>query len=104
MRPLGEISEAILAAAAHLVREVDGEQRGPTLQELAKQACVGVAAARITVANLKRTGKLRKLPQHRRVSYRNRPVAEYAPAPSGAEIVEDVIDLGAVMGTAWATR
>jgi hypothetical protein len=83
VRPAGEISTAILTAAARLARvELVGDEqvrRGPTLRELAHSACVGMNAARDTVANLRRHGKLEPVAE-RRVEYRNRPVVEYAPS------------------------
>jgi hypothetical protein len=77
MRPVGEICEAILSAAGRLTQVVDGQRRGATLRELAQDACVGIAAARHAVNNLHRAGKLEQVGT-RKVSYRNRPVAEYA--------------------------
>lgn len=79
MRPRGEVSSAILSTAQKLAYvDEEGRRRGPTLQELAQRACVGGAAALNTVKNLTRSGAL--VPVHsRRVPYRSRPVAEYAP-------------------------
>ena len=57
----------------------------PTLLELAHQAQVGVAAATHTVKNLRRAGLL-QICGTRRVAYRNRPVAEYAPASQPIEL------------------
>lgn len=103
MRPAGEISMALLAAAQDLVRVdvVGGEQvlRGPTLQELAHHACVGLSAARNTVANLRRAGKLVPVTE-RKVDYRNRPVVEYAPAQAAKED-EPFFDVASVFN-AWA--
>lgn len=87
MRPQGEISVAILGAAAQLARVDDqGQRRGGVLQELAHTACVGVDVARRTVDNLKRAGKLEPVGE-RRLAHRNRPCVEYAPAvaPSDSE-------------------
>jgi hypothetical protein len=94
MRPLGEISTAILGAAEKLARveDVGGEmvRHGGTLRELAQHACVGVAAATHSVINLRRAGKLEAV-NERRVSNRNRPVVEYAPAqPKEPEAFFDV--------------
>jgi len=75
MRPPGEIHQALLGAA----RELFTPERAPTLAELREHAQVGNEAARRTVENMSRHGLLRKV-RNRRVSYRNRPVAEYAPA------------------------
>lgn len=101
MRPAGEISMAILGAAAHLVREEGGQRRGPTLQELAHHACVGYEAALYSVKNLTRSGKLEPVAQ-RKVDYRNRPVAEYAPALPADEIeAPPYFDVASVF-TAWA--
>lgn len=104
MRPAGEIRVAILKAAERLVRveQVDGVQvrRGPTLRELAHDACVGVAAARRTVDNMRRAGDLAPVGQ-RRVDYRNRPVVEYAPAMPAASSNEAYFDVATAI-TSWA--
>jgi len=76
MRPAGEIRAAILQAAG----ELRTDDRAPTIQELAARACVGLEATRRTVDNMKRCGILHS-PRTRKVGYRNRPVAEYEPAP-----------------------
>ena len=73
-RPAGEVRRALLDAAQALV--TDGA--APTVRELAEHSCVGLAAATNTVKNLVRYGHLHKV-RERRVAYRNRPVAEYAP-------------------------
>jgi DNA-binding transcriptional regulator YhcF (GntR family) len=96
MRPAGEIREALLAAA----RELLTPDQGPTLQELAERAQVGREAARRTVDNMKRHGHLRVV-RTRRVAYRNRPVAEYAPAQVISEASEGFVDLGAAVA-GWA--
>lgn len=96
MRPAGEVRQALLRAAEALAQP----GQGPTLQELAAKACVGMAVARHTVGNMTRAGQLRKLPQGRRVAYRNRPVAEYAPAQQVHQ-GEGFVDLGAVLQV-WA--
>lgn len=96
MRPPGEIHLALLTAAHDLFTP----ERAPTLTELAHRAQVGNEAARRTVENMSRLGKLRKV-RDRRVPYRNRPVAEYAPA----ELVEDnnkgFVDLAEVVSV-WS--
>lgn len=81
MRPPGEIRLALLGAASKLHRFDEDAQvlRGATLSELAAKACVGKDAARQCVGNMKRAGEL-AIVHERRVDYRNRPVAEYAPA------------------------
>ena len=75
MRPAGEVSAVILQAASALA----GSGQPGTLREIAQHACVGVDAARKTISNLCRAGRLEKRGE-RRVEYRNRPVTEYAPA------------------------
>jgi len=74
MRPAAEVRQALCAAAqaAHACG-------GLTLRDLAARACVGLEPARRTVDNMTRAGVLRKVGE-RRVAYRNRPVAVYAPA------------------------
>lgn len=95
MRLAGDTRLALLKAAA----ELSTPDRAPTLRELALKACVGQDAAMHTVKNLTRCGKL-TIPRTRRVEYRNRPVAEYAPAlPAGQ--ATGLADLGSVFAS-WA--
>lgn len=75
MRPAGEITQALLRAA----KELSAQGRPATLVELAHHACVSRDAARQMVPKLKSRGHLQQVGE-RRVEYRNRPVAEYAPA------------------------
>lgn len=85
MRPMNEVARAIL----HTANTLSAAGRGVTLAELAAGANVGQQAARHTVSNLRRAGALEIIGE-RRVDYRNRPVAEYAPAlPVQAEAVPD---------------
>lgn len=80
MRPVSDVALALLHAALKL----SAAGRGATLNELAEHAQVGKGAARMLVPALKRRGRL-QIVGTRRVSYRNRPVAEYAPPePPGA--------------------
>lgn len=97
-RPLSEVARALLSTANRL----SATGRAVTLAEMAAGACVGQQAARDTVANLKRHGHL-KIVGLRRVAYRNRPVAEYAPAMVEAEGVSAPAgaDLGRCL-SAWA--
>lgn len=76
MRPAGEIHQALLKAA----QELFTPDKAPTLAELAGRACVGLEAARRTVFNMCRSDVL-TVARTRKVPYRNKPVAEYAPAP-----------------------
>lgn len=75
MRPVGDVRQALLAACIELATPT----QGPTLRELAAKACVGLDAARRTVSDMSRANQIHKV-RTRRVQYRNRPVAEYAPA------------------------
>ena len=75
-RPLGEVHAALLQA----VRELETPEQGPTLREMAHRACVGTAAATSTVKNMVRNGFL-VIERTRRVTYRNKPVAEYGIPP-----------------------
>lgn len=75
MRPRSEEATALLETALRL----SAAGRGVTLAELAAHSQVGKASARVLVPKLKRRGQLR-IVGLRRVTYRNRPVAEYAPA------------------------
>ena len=95
MRPAGDVRRALLDACAALARA----DRGPTLRELAAQACVGLSAAEYTVANMCRAGLLRAA-RTRRVPYRNRPVAEYEPIQAPALPPPPSQGLARVM-TAW---
>lgn len=96
MRPAGEIRQALLQAACELATA----NSGPTLTEMAHKACVALDAARRTVDNMKRGGVLR-VPRHRRVDYRNRPVAEYEPVTSNPPQVDECVDVGSVFSL-WA--
>jgi hypothetical protein len=94
---MGAVAKALLKTAC----ELSAAGRRVTLAEMAAGACVGHAAARSTVTNLTRRGQLR-IVGVRRVDYRNRPVAEYAPAAVAA--VEPAapgwVDLGRCL-SAW---
>lgn len=74
MRPMGDVRQALLQACMDLATPT----RGATLRELAARACVGLDAARRTVSDMHRAEQIRVVGK-RRVQYRNRPVAEYAP-------------------------
>lgn len=93
MRPTGEVAVALLQAA----RDLYSGQHGPTLAEMAAHACVGRDAARLHVPKLKARGHL-QIVGTRRVDYRNRPVAEYAPAGVTAAVQgAGWVDLGQCM-------
>lgn len=100
MRPLGEISLALLRAA----QELATPDKGPTLAELAAHAQVGYDAARATVPKMARHGRLR-IVRTRAVAYRNKPVAEYEPAQVAADdepaAGAGFVDLGQVISAAW---
>ncbi len=91
MRPPGEIHQALLDAA----RELFTPERAPTMAEMAEHARVGMTAATATVKNMKRHGALRQV-RERRVTYRNRPVFEYAPADLVVEEGAGFVDLARV--------
>lgn len=96
MRPKGTVHLALLDAA----KALSGHDYGATLRELAQHACVGASAARYTVSSMKRSGAL-VIVRTRRVSYRNRPVAEYAiPSPGAQDKAAGACALGAAMA-AW---
>ena len=78
MRPAGDVRKALLRACESLAARA-AAGRGPTLREMAAEACVGLDAARSTVRDMHRYGVL-ALVHERPVPYRNRPVAEYVPA------------------------
>ena len=94
MRNPGESRVAILKAAMDLTTAA----RSPTLRELVVRSCVGREAGRRTVDNMKRAGLL-VVTRTRRVDYRNRPVAEYAPAPSLDANDDAAVALGAVLNS-----
>lgn len=73
MRAAGEVHQALLRSCQVLA----AQGPAPTLRELAHHACVGITAARTTVANMRRRGVLR-IVGTRRVDYASRPVAQYA--------------------------
>jgi len=77
-RPPSEVRQALLDA----VIDLSTPERCPTLNELCRASKVGVIAARQTVSNMLRA-KVLVIVRRRRVSYRNRPVAEY-----GVPVVE----------------
>jgi len=100
VRPAGDVSTALLAAAGALARD----DYAPTVRELASHTGVGLSAATTTVKNLSRAGKLRQA-RMRRVDYRARPVAEWEPAPASAASDHRAghgwVDLGRIVG-GWA--
>lgn len=98
MRPAGEIRVALLAAA----RDLATPEQAPTVAELALHAQVGLRAATDTVKNMRRHGALR-IVRTRRVDYRNRPVAEYAPAEEGQAGAGAGVDLGQALA-AWMSQ
>lgn len=96
MRPLGDISLALLGAMS----ELRTPEQAPTLRELALHAQVGIDAATETVKNMRRHGHAR-IVRTRRVAYVNRPVAEYEPTQQAADHAAGFVDLGAVISGAW---
>jgi hypothetical protein len=98
MRPKGEIHLALMKA----VGELATPERGASLREVAAHACVGLTAARYTMHYLNRSGAV-VIARTRRVSYRNRPVSEYALpalAPDSAAPAAAWHELGAAL-TGW---
>lgn len=77
-RPAGDVHLAMLQAAQAIRNERRESGQGATLLELVRRSQVGYRVARQLVPSLKRRGQL-QIVGERRVSYRNRPVAEYAP-------------------------
>jgi hypothetical protein len=96
MRPAGEIRTVLLGA----VRELARPDQAPTLADLCAHTRVGEQAARHTLSNLTRAGHLR-IVRTRRVAYRNRPVAEYAPVEACAAQGAGDVDLGQVLAATW---
>lgn len=95
MRPAGDISKALLQA----VEKLATPERGPTLQEVAHAACVGVDKARQMLQVMKFRGHV-SIPRTRRVPGRNRPVAEYQLPMPQQPAANDGPTLAAVM-QAW---
>ena len=97
MRPAGEVRQAVLNAVVTLATP----QRGPTLQEInaavGSQMPVGTDTVRRYLDNIKRSGAV-CIARQRRVDYRNRPVAEYAPAANAATVMQGWVDLGNCLG------
>jgi lauroyl/myristoyl acyltransferase len=106
MRPAGEVRLALIQAARDIVAEIGQPQRGATLAEMVARARIetgqGVMQvssreARNLVPKLKQAGVLHIVAE-RKVDYRNRPVAEYAPADLCEPTVgEGWVDLGHCM-------
>lgn len=98
MRPASEERMALLQAAAELTTP----HQAPTQRELAERAQVAYDKARSMVRDMARYGALCVV-RERRVAYRNRPVAEYAPAvrQAGGQAAGHFA-LQAAIGT-WAT-
>lgn len=79
----GTASGALFQAARAFVTERAATGQGATLKELVHRSQVGYGSARLLVPQLCRRGLFAIVGQ-RRVDYRNRPVAEYAPVLSSA--------------------
>lgn len=106
MRPAGEVRLALIQAARDIVAEIGLPNRGATLAEMCARARVetghgvmqvSLREARNLVPKIKAAGAL-EIVGERRVEYRNRPVAEYAP-PSFDEVTVGAgwVDLGQCM-------
>ena len=93
MAAVGEIRHAVIQAVRHIVAE--GQPgRGATLAEIAARSGVGQDALRNNVPKIKASGAL-QIVAYRRVGYRNRPVAEYAPVVATEPTTGDGwVDLG----------
>ena len=85
MRPASETHLALLQAAHAIKAERSASGQGATLLELVHRSQVGYKVARALVPKLKERGQL-QIVGERQVDYRNRPVAEYAPADIQTEI------------------
>lgn len=95
MRPASETHLALLQAAHAIHTERAETGQGATLLELVHRSQVGYKVARALVAKLKCRGQLQIVGQ-RRVAYRNRPVAEYAPAVPVPDLVPVAVDGGLI--------
>lgn len=106
MRPAGEVRLALIQAAREVVAELGQPGRGATLAEMVARArvetgqCVlqvSLREARNLVPKIKASGAL-QIVGERRVDYRNRPVAEYAPpSEDGVTVGAGWVDLGNCM-------
>lgn len=97
MRPAGEVRQALMQAAQDLC----SGGAGVTLSELADKSCVARDSARRCIDNMRRAGHLQVVGS-RRVDYRNRPVAEYAPVDPDAPVIgEGWVNLGNCL-SGWA--
>lgn len=98
MRPAGETHLALLQAAHAIRIERADTGQGATLLELVNRSQVGYKVARALVPKLKERGQLVQTGE-RQVDYRNRPVAEYAPADQEPDLVSGPgwVDLGACL-------
>ncbi|MDP3650925.1 MAG: hypothetical protein Q8R67_04495 [Rhodoferax sp.] len=87
-RPAGEVYLKLLQVSHSIRLERAESGQGATLRELAERGCVGFKAARLAVGRMRNRGQL-DIVGWRKVDYRNRPVAEYAPMvpslPDGAD-------------------
>jgi hypothetical protein len=101
MRPTGEVTNALLAAAGALA----SPGHGGTLREITALACVGRQVAAYTIPKLAARGHL-EVVADRRVDYRNRPVFEYglAPQPSHAGDAPARADLASLQATSGRER
>ncbi len=95
MRKAGDSRLALLKAAADLTTVT----RSPTMRELAERACVGRVAAAHTVKTMRKAGLL-VIVRTRKVDYRNKEVAEYAPKDGVAVPEATAAEWNAVFG-AW---
>jgi len=112
MRPAGQVRLALIQAAREIAAEIGAPNRGATLAEMWRPCTgrygVGVMQvshreARNLVPKIKAAGQL-SIVNQRRVPYRNRPVAEYAPCNdevSRMPMRADWLNLGACMSD-WA--
>lgn len=100
MAAVGEIRNAVIQAVRHIVAESQ-PGRGATLAEIAERSGVGQDALRNNLPKIKASGAL-QIVGYRRVGYRNRPVAEYAPAqPIESRAGHGWVDLGRCV-SGWA--
>jgi hypothetical protein len=107
MRPAGQVRLALIQAAREIVNEIGQPNRGATLAEMCARARVktesgvmqvSLREARCLVPKIKAAGGL-SIVNERRVAYRNRPVAEYAPRDDVHQIPmrADWLNLGSCM-------
>jgi hypothetical protein len=88
MRPPGEIRVVLAEATRELLSA--GNRSGVTWREAAEHASVGYTAARRTMENMVRDGKLQRLAERHVAPDTGRPMTLFAPVAAPAAADDDV--------------